>query len=202
MKPTTVVKIKAHVLHPDPFVPVLLSSESLIVSLEQRELIKEILRAACSDSRFAEKAYDAILYTLTAGSVIPIGLTSLTPSTAIIGSESFTLHVMGENFDQYSVINFAGHDEPTTFVNSTELTTGVDMSVWHGADVLPVVVKSPVLVTDPLMFTFMAPAGTALQGNEGTGSIPPISPIPHPTQLPSDHTPHSDPVTTYEGKKK
>jgi hypothetical protein len=53
----------------DTFKPTLMSAESLAfpVSVEQKLAIKEILRTACSDTRFAEKAYDAIEYVLTTG---------------------------------------------------------------------------------------------------------------------------------------
>lgn len=146
------------VLHPDPFSPTLLVSESLAVSLEQKRLIQDVLDTASSDSAFARKAYAAIEYILVAGSVTPVTVTSLSPNNATLGTPSFDLHVMGANFDQFSVINFAGQDEPTVFVSPTELTTGVNMDVWKGADVVSVYVKSPVLVSDPVDFTFVDPS--------------------------------------------
>lgn len=149
-------------LKSDPFGAVLLSSESLVVSNEQRDRIREILRVSCSDSAFATKAYNAIEYVLVAGSVKPVTVTSLNPSTAVLGSPSFDLHVMGANFDQFSVINFAGHDEPTTFVSDKELTTGVNMDVWHGPDVLPVYVTSPSgVASDLLPFEFTESGGVS-----------------------------------------
>jgi hypothetical protein len=69
-------------------------------------------------------------------------LTSLTPATVALGAPSFTLHVRGTGFVDGAVIVFAGHDEPTTWVSATEVTTGVDMSVWLGPDpAVPVVVR-------------------------------------------------------------
>ncbi len=51
----------------DPFNPVLLGRDSKTFdpSIEQQNLIKHILSYACSDSRFAQKAYSAIMQVLT-----------------------------------------------------------------------------------------------------------------------------------------
>jgi hypothetical protein len=53
---------------------------------------------------------------------------------------------------------FAGKDEPTTVVSDTEVTTGVDMSVWVGPDpAVPVAVRSAEgAVSNPLSFAFTA----------------------------------------------
>lgn len=167
------------VLHPDRFSPVLLNSTSLNVSLEQRNIIKDILDTSCSDSAFAKKAYDAIIYTLVAGSVNPVKATSLNPSSALLGDPSFTLRVVGSGFDRFTKIVFAGHDEPTTYVSPTEVTTGVDMSVWKGADVVPVYVESPVVASDPLMFTFTDPNAPGVLKTTSpvhAQSVPPVQP--------------------------
>jgi hypothetical protein len=143
-------------IKPDPFSAVLLSSPPLMPTEEQKLFIRKVLDKSSSDSRFADKAYIAILLIL-AGSVANANPTvsSLTPNSAEIGDPSFTIHVHGTNFKPDSVIVFAGQDEPTTFVSETELTTGVNMSVWLGPDVLPVTVRNANGVqADPLMFTF------------------------------------------------
>lgn len=72
----------------------------------------------------------------------PPVLSTLTPATAALGSADFTLHVTGTGFTPGCTIVFAGQDEPTTFVSATEVTTGVNMSMWHGPDALPVKVRS------------------------------------------------------------
>jgi hypothetical protein len=72
----------------------------------------------------------------------PPVVTALEPDTAELGAPSFTLHVIGTGFDAASVIVFAGHDEPTTLVDDTVVTTGVDMAVWLGPDTLPVLVRN------------------------------------------------------------
>lgn len=151
--PTGVV----HSLYVDPFSPVLTQSEVLNVSLEQKLVIKQVLNVACSDSKFADRAYVAIIGALTGGSVKVPSVTSLTPNSAVIGDASFTLHVRGTNLLPGSIIVFAGVEEPTTHVSNVELTTGVNMDVWLGPDILPVLVKSPDgEFSAPLMFEFKA----------------------------------------------
>jgi hypothetical protein len=141
-------------VHDDPFYPVLKSSSALEVSDEQNMLLKEILKICSSDNQFAAKAFDAITRILTGAPPKPV-VTSLVPNSAEIGDASFILHVNGSGFDLGSVINFAGHDEPTTLISPNEVNTGVDMSVWKGADVLPVFVRnSNGVVSESKDFTF------------------------------------------------
>ena len=84
-------------------------------------------------------------------------LSSIEPSTARIGDESFVLVVSGVGFVQdISVIVFAGQDEPTKLETNGTLTTGVNMSVWHGPDEVEVRVKNGEHISEPLMFTFTA----------------------------------------------
>ncbi len=84
-------------------------------------------------------------------------LDALSPSSAVIGDPSFTLTVTGSGFvEGQSVIVFAGNDEPTTFVDAGTVTTGVNMDVWAGPDVLPVQVRNFNQVSNALDFTFEA----------------------------------------------
>ena len=153
-----------HALYQDPFSPVLLESPALNVTLEQKKYIKQILDRACSDSRFAQKAYDSITLVLTGGSVRVPTVTQLIPNSAEIGDASFTLHVKGTNLKTGSIIVFAGVEEPTTHVSDSELTTGVDMSVWLGADVLPVQVLSPDgVLSNEVSFTFVTPSLSSMK---------------------------------------
>lgn len=86
---------------------------------------------------------------------VPPVVTALEPDTAVLGSPSFTLHVLGTGFVAGSVIVFAGQDEPTTVVDATVVTTGVNMAVWVGPDALPVFVRNPDgAASDPRTFTF------------------------------------------------
>ena len=81
-------------------------------------------------------------------------LSSIEPSTARIGDESFTLVVSGVGLVMESVIVFAGQDEPSKLETNGTLTTGVNMSVWHGPDEVEVRVKNGEHISEPLMFTF------------------------------------------------
>jgi len=141
------------ILHPDPMSASLLTSEPLVVSLEQQNYIKEILDICCSDSKFAEKAYYAIWRVLTGGSIVPPVVTSINPSTAALGSPSFTLHVMGTGFTSTSVIMWNGSEEPTIFVSASELTTEVDMSTAAVAIDIPVAVVTDGVMSDVVTFS-------------------------------------------------
>ena len=130
------------VLYQDPFSPILFSSPALAVTDEQKMYIREVLSIGASDEQFADKMYRAITKILTGGSVRVPTVTSLVPDSAEIGDPSFTIHVHGTNFTSGSKIIFNGYEEPTTFVSATELTTGVDMSVWTAPSLpLPVAVQ-------------------------------------------------------------
>lgn len=72
----------------------------------------------------------------------PPVVTALDPDTVLLGAPSFTLHVIGTGFAPGAVIVFAGYDEPTTVIDDTVVTTGVNMDVWLGADTVAVAVRS------------------------------------------------------------
>ena len=94
----------------------------------------------------------------------PPTLSGLEPSTAAIGGPSFPLVVSGTNFHAESVIVFANQDENTTFnAEDGTLSTGVNMSYWHGADTVQVVVRNGPggAISEPLDFTFTAAAPEA-----------------------------------------
>jgi hypothetical protein len=140
----------------DPFQPVLQSAETEVakVTPEQLQYIEWILAKSCSDSQFARKAYQSINYVLTAGpAVVPV-VTSLNPSSVVLGSPTFDVHVVGTGFTPTSVIVFNGFEEPTTVVSETELTTGVNMSVWAAPAVVPVVVSNNGVTSNSVDFTF------------------------------------------------
>jgi hypothetical protein len=91
--------------------------------------------------------------------VTPPVLTTLQPATVVLGAPSFTLHVQGTGFVEGAVIVFAGRDEPTTLVSPTEVTTGVDMTLWVAPDAVPVAVRhggGP--LSNTLSFTFTVSA--------------------------------------------
>jgi hypothetical protein len=88
---------------------------------------------------------------------VPPTVTSLVPNTAQVGDPSFTLRVIGTGFTADSVIVFNGLDEPTTLVSETEVTTGVNMTVWTAPSApLPVAVRTGAIVSNEVPFTFTA----------------------------------------------
>jgi hypothetical protein len=84
-------------------------------------------------------------------------LTSLSPNTAVSGSADVVMSCIGIGFTSETIIQFGEHDEPTTLVSPTEVTTGVKPSLFAPAAV-PVLVKNGSLSSEPLDFTFTAPA--------------------------------------------
>lgn len=86
----------------------------------------------------------------------PPVVTALAPDTAVLGQASFTVHVQGTGFAPDAVIVWNGYDEPTTVVSPTEVTTGVDMTVWLAPATVPVAVRNgDGLLSEPLPFTFI-----------------------------------------------
>jgi len=80
-------------------------------------------------------------------------LDSLSPNSAVSGSEDLVLSCIGTGFTIETVMKFGDYDEPTTLVSSTEVTTIVKPSIFAPA-VVPVRVRNSAMTTDPLDFTF------------------------------------------------
>jgi len=151
----------------DPWNPVLKAgTPSLQTTTEQESYIREILDICCSDSLFAKKAYLAIQYILTGAAPVAPVVSSLNPATAVIGDPSFDIHVIGTGFDATSVITFNGLDEPTLLVSETELSTGVNMSLWVAPATVPVAVRNGDLVSEPVNFEFTAPVLLSVPSDE------------------------------------
>ena len=150
-------KVVEEVIPFDPWTPVLKNSPSLHTTEEQELYIREVLEICCSDSAFAKKCYSALQHILTGATPVAPSVTSLSPSTAVIGDPSFDLHVIGTGFDDSSVILFNGLDEPTLFISETELSTGVNMSLWAAPATVPVSVKNDDLVSESINFEFTSP---------------------------------------------
>jgi hypothetical protein len=94
---------------------------------------------------------------LPQGTVVPKpSITSIEPDACAIGDPDFTLDITGENFFGDSVINFAGHDEPTTFDGTDTLSTGVKPSLWAEPVVVQVMIKNGPEVSAPVDFDFTA----------------------------------------------
>jgi hypothetical protein len=84
-------------------------------------------------------------------------ISGLDPAECAIGDADFTLSVSGDNFFKDSVINFAGHDEPTTFADGV-LSTGVKPSLWSDPVTVEVIIKNGPESSAPASFEFTAPA--------------------------------------------
>jgi hypothetical protein len=83
-------------------------------------------------------------------------ITGYDPYECMIGDADFTLVVYGENFFADSVINFAGHDEPTTFDPTAKtLSTGVKPSLWTEPVTVQLQVKNGPEVSAPVDFEFL-----------------------------------------------
>ena len=52
------------------------------------------------------------------------------------------------------MIVWNGFDEPTTVVSDTEVTTGVNMAVWHAPVAVPVQVRAGGNLSNSKIFTF------------------------------------------------
>ncbi len=76
------------------------------------------------------------------GNPIP-AITSISPTSAIEGSGSFTLTVNGSNFISSSTISFGGQAEPTTFVSAVQLTAAIPGSAIATAGPVLVLVSTP-----------------------------------------------------------
>jgi hypothetical protein len=174
----------------DPFAPKFKTSVPLDVTQEQSDYIKAILDVACSDSKFAEKAYAAITLVLAAGMLESPIVTSVTPATVVLGEPSFTLVVTGSGFNPYSVIRFNGLDELTTFVSETEVQTGVNMPLWQAPVVVPVAVRNFSEISASVNFEFLpvVPALASILADKN----------PKQMELPFDKNPDNKPLSSFK----
>ena len=88
---------------------------------------------------------------------------ALDPDEIEMGAADTVLHVHGSGFTEQSVIHFAGHDEPTSFVSESEITTGLKPSLWQEAVVVECTVKNGNQESEPVEFEFLeadAPAAS------------------------------------------
>jgi IPT/TIG domain len=68
---------------------------------------------------------------------------ALSPNNAVSGDAAdITMNVMGSGFMSTSVIVFDGHDEPTTFISASTVSTGVKPSLFVVPAVCPVSVRN------------------------------------------------------------
>ena len=148
-------------IHTDPLLPKLVEGTiPSITTIEQRDYIWRILDLCCADSRFAEKAYVAILLVLAGGVdqevppvPVPPVLTTLTPNTIEVGGADFVLVVTGTGFTAASTIHIKGTPAPTTLVSDTEVSTPIDMALVLAPTVAPITVVNDGLISNSIDFT-------------------------------------------------
>ena len=91
---------------------------------------------------------------------------SLEPDSVESGGENVTMIVNGTGFIDTSVIVFGQHDEPTTFISGTQVSTGVTPSLFAPATV-PVKVRNGPAESNEVNFTFTDPAAAGRAKNGG-----------------------------------
>ena len=83
------------------------------------------------------------------------GVSSLAPNTAVHGTgPDLTMTVTGTDFKPYSIIVFNGGDEVTTYISSTQLSTGVKPSLVGLPIAVPVQVRNGSQLSNSVSFTF------------------------------------------------
>jgi hypothetical protein len=103
--------------------------------------------------------------------VIPQGgmptpvIDSLSPATAVCGDADFTLYVTGSEFYNFSVIYFAGQDEPTTLNADGTLSTVVRSVLWPNPDTVQVQISNGAQLSNEMPFEFTAPAELSDSGH-------------------------------------
>src|SRR5439155_1659926 len=98
--------------------------------------------------------------------------TSISPTNKIVGATAFTLTINGTNFVSTSVVQFAGSNRTTTFVNSTQVTATILASDLTTAGTFNITVFNP------------TPGGATSNQQTTTDNPPPITtttPPPHTT---------------------
>jgi hypothetical protein len=159
--------------HRDAFNPVLFNEVSPYAgtTIEQDDLINQVLALASSDSRFAQKALAAIKLILAGGIVgaVPV-LNTLEPATSPNNNANLKIKCKGASFDATCVIYMNGNPMPTTFVSPTEITTNVNLVGMAPQTINVAVVSGAGVVSQTRTFTVTAappPPPEEDEGNEG-----------------------------------
>lgn len=107
-------------------------------------------------------------------------LTTLSPTSALVGSGAFTLTVNGTGFVPSSVVRWGGQDRTTTFVSNSQITAAILNSDLNSAASISVTVFNPAPgggLSNALTFTVSPPnpvptittitPNTAVEGSSG-----------------------------------
>lgn len=179
----TVVAVKKPIVFPkspyrDPFHPVLKTANPLAVNAEQELYLREILDICCSDSKFAEKAYVAILALLTASTpeVLPPVVTSVNPVTGVVGLTPVPIVVVGTDFDSASKVLWDGMVlNSTLFISNTELHAELFMEDKIAGE-FEVSVSKDGVISNTVPFTVTDPV---VRKVEQVVPSHPVSPVVH-----------------------
>jgi hypothetical protein len=82
------------------------------------------------------------IFTIQASNPAPT-ISSISPATAVAGSDNFTLTITGTNFVNGAVVRWNGSDRTTTFVSSTRLEAAIPASDIATAGTANVTVFNP-----------------------------------------------------------
>ena len=165
----------------DPFEGILVTPNPLAVSDEQKDLIKAILEKSSSDSRFAQKAYLAIMKILLGESVVPV-ITTLDPSEGAAGTPApIEVTITGENFEPASTVLQAGAPILSSYVNPTTLTASIALSGASEGSLAISVRNSTMLTSNVVNFTVLPALPLTQVANEESGIITePTTLVPPP----------------------
>lgn len=143
----------------DPFAPVLLASEPLVISAEQERAVRNLLLLTSSDTDFAQKAATALRIILGGGvngGIVPV-LVSLEPTTGIINAANFKIKAKGTDLQAGCTIYINGNPMPTTFTSATEVFTTVTLPATP--QTLNILVRNPTgAISNSRTFTVTASA--------------------------------------------
>jgi hypothetical protein len=103
-----------------------------------------------------------VVFVVSAPNPVPT-ITTLSPSSAMVGGSAFTLTVNGTNFISASVVNFNGVVRTTTYISATQLTATILASDIASAGTYNVTVTNPAPgggTSSAVTFTVNNPAPT------------------------------------------
>jgi hypothetical protein len=111
------------------------------------------------------------VFTFTCGGTPPPILTSLSPSSAVAGSQAFTLTVNGGNFVNGAVVTWNGSDRNTAFGNSGQLTALISAADVANVGSASVQVRNPDTQTSNALLFSITASASQIQFNPTTYSV-------------------------------
>lgn len=118
----------------------------------------------------ATKANNTAFFDNFTVSVVTPIINSISPSSAIAGTGSFTLTVDGENFNASSKIRWGSTLKTTTFISSTKLTATISAADIASAGTVNVNVLNGAAASDTEVFTIDSPGVPSI--SVSTSSLP------------------------------